>query len=328
MRFSSLFVPAVGSLVILVLSWSCQGADDLQLCGDTVLHFATVDEAKKILTARDSFAHSLSKFDLQVRLQRVENATLAELDKLNEEAAIPWQNAGIERVRPAVEKLQARLRKYRLPLPKKILLIHTTGREEGEAAYTRANAIILPTKVLKYQLEQMESLLAHELFHVLSRQNPELRSALYGVIGFRLCDEIQLPESFKDRKLTNPDAPLIDCFIELPVEGKKVLAAPILYSNSKAYDPKKGGTLFSYLTFRLMVVERKGDKLVPVLNGENPVVFEPAQVPQFFGQVGSNTTYIIHPDEILADNFMHLVKESKDLQTPRLIDRIGSLLSN
>ena len=36
-------------------------------------------------------------------------------------------------------------------------------------------------------------------------------------------------------------------------------------------------------------------------------------IPDFFAQITDNTGYIIHPDEIVADNFMYIMmREKKD----------------
>ena len=67
---------------------------------------------------------------------------------------------------------------------------------------------------------------------------------------------MRLPEPFRARKLTNPDAPGIDVRIELVVDGESLHAVPILYSRVERYDVAKGGEFFRYLVFRLMVVER------------------------------------------------------------------------
>jgi hypothetical protein len=201
-----------------------------------------------------------------------------------------------------------------------------SGKEEADAAYTRANAIFLPSKVLTYPPERLEELLAHELFHVLSRHDAETRQRLYGIIGFRACEEIPMHASLRDRKLTNPDAPLLDCVMELKVEGQVVTVTPILYASVESYDPEKGGPLFRYLTFRLMAVQKKDGKWQPATNAGAPILYDPKQMPSFLEQIGKNTGYIIHPDEILADNFKHLVKEEKNLPTPKIVEQMMSVL--
>ena len=105
-------------------------------------------------------------------------------------------------------------------------MIKTTGAEEGNAAYTRATAIVLPKSELGKGQDHLKKLICHELFHILSRQNPELREKLYAIIGFTKCNEIKLPPELERRKITNPDAPRNDHFIRLQIEGQESLAVP------------------------------------------------------------------------------------------------------
>ena len=75
-------------------------------------------------------------------------------------------------------------------------------------------------------------------------------------------------------------------------------AVPVLYADRRHYDPKRGGEFFQYLQFRLAL---QGED-PQVSSGEQPFV-EVKDVSGFFEQVGHNTDYIIHPEEIMADNF-------------------------
>jgi len=79
-------------------------------------------------------------------------------------------------------------------LPSKINFIRTSGREEGEGAYTRANNIVIP-RSFKFNNTNLTliSVLFHEVFHVLSRANPGLRDKLYKVIGFHRVKELPFP---------------------------------------------------------------------------------------------------------------------------------------
>lgn len=302
-------------------------AEVVPLVGDTVARFATADAGVAALTADDAFTQSLSRFDLQCRLQKAEPATLEEWRTFVAGEVRPWDEKHVAKVEASLERLRPRLAKLNLPLPDTILLVHTTGKEEGDAAYTRGAAIVLPVKVLGYPAAQFDRLLAHELFHVLSRHQPMLRSELYGVIGFQTCPPIALPPSLAHRKITNPDAPLVDCYIELASGEKSYFAAPVLYASAKEYDAKAGGSLFKYLTFRLMVIEKHDGKWQPVLKEDKAVVIDPKQEPAFFDKIGKNTNYIIHPDEILADNFVHLVMGDQNLPTPWIVERMARILS-
>jgi len=290
--------------------------------------FASAETGREILTADDVFTASLSRFDIQCRLKTSKDATLADWKQFVSEHVRAWAGAEVETVSRSLERLKSQLATFRLPLPPTITLVRTTGEEESNAAYTRAAAIILPAKVLKYDNAQLDRLMAHELFHLLSRQDGAVRAKLYEIIGFEVCEPIEMPPSLVPRKITNPDAPLIDCTITLKaVNGITFTGAPVLYSSSKHYDAKKGATLFQSLLFRLLVVEQRSGGWHPVLRNGEPVVINPREESAFLERIGKNTNYIIHPDEILADNFVRLVMEDQNLQTPGIIDAMRRLLT-
>ena len=109
-----------------------------------------------------------------------------------------------------------------LPLPENIYFIKTSGREEGDAAYTRENAIVLPKSILASPEREIQRLLAHELFHISSRLHPKLTTTLYETIGFHYCGEVDMPPELASRKITNPDAPKNDFCINLEVGKEKI----------------------------------------------------------------------------------------------------------
>lgn len=298
---------------------------ELPLTEETNIVLAGVEDGGKVLTTNDDFTKSLSKFDLQARMQRTENATLEEWKKFVKGEVLPWSDEDIAHVKPAVTMLAEKLKKFKLRLPEKVLLVHMSGKEEWDAAYTRFNAIMLPSKVLTYAPERLEDLLCHELFHVLSRHDAETRQRLYGIIGFRACEKIELPVALKDRKLTNPDAPEVNCTIDLKLEGRVVTATPVLYSKVETYDPATAGKELKY-NFRLMVVEEKNGKKQAMIGSSGPILLDPRNVASYLEQIGRNTEYIIHPDEILADNFIRLVKEAKNLPSPKIVEQMQSVL--
>lgn len=57
------------------------------------------------------------------------------------------------------------------------------------AAYTQNNQIYLEGENLNFMKDipkLLDGMIVHELFHVLSRNNPDLRHAVYDVFGFTL----------------------------------------------------------------------------------------------------------------------------------------------
>ncbi len=165
----------------------------------------------------------------------------------------------------------------------------------------------------------------HELFHILSRHNSELRRRLYQTISFSPCkNELILPESLRDYKITNPDAPLIDYFIKIAYRGDVYQAVPILYTD-RDYT---GNAFFYYLNTGLMAIEEVDGTHSPILQNNQPVIISYSYAGDFLRQVGRNTNYTIHPDEILADNFVLFVKRERDVPIPRILDEMGGVLSS
>ena len=60
-------------------------------------------------------------------------------------------------------------------------------------------------------------------------------------------------------------------------------------------------------------------------NGE-AIVFDPKKEPAFLKKIGENTNYIIHPDEILADNFVRLIMNDRGVATPRILEEMRKVL--
>ncbi len=316
-------------LFLLLISFADSAcADDVLLHRETKIHFATADEAKETLQRRDSFVKHLSRFDLQSRMKTDRDVTIDEFLQFVSREVVAWEDDERQRLTAAFDSLRKRFAEFELPFPDTVTMIKTTGKEEGGAAYTRGHAIILPEKVLNRNQMQLERLLAHELFHVLSRANRPLRNKLYGIIGFQPCNEIKTPEKLRDRQLTNPDAPSLEHMIQLTVNEKQTMAVPILYASVEQYDPKKGGSFFQYLTFRMLVIGKREGRWVALEKDGEPVVFDPRKLPAYLEKIGKNTTYIIHPDEILADNFVHLVLKSKDLESPQIVNDMRKVLES
>ncbi len=297
--------------------------------GRTTLSFATVEQGKRVLTSRDDYVERMSAFDRAARLKTDRVVSEREYLEFVGKAVSAWEEAEKEKVYLAMEGVEEALKKMALPFPKKIWLIKTTGQEEGNAAYTRANAIVFPEKFLEGGAPWVQRVLCHELFHVLSRANRELREKCYAAIGFEKCDELEFPEELARRKLTNPDAPRNEHCLKVKIDGEEQWVIPILFSNEEKYDPEKGGEFFRYLQFKLLVVERaeEGMGVEVVREGEKAKLLDAGEVTGFLEQVGENTTYLIHPEEILADNFVLLVTGKRGVPSPEVVEKLGKVLA-
>lgn len=290
------------------------------------VEFASVEHGREILATQDDFLTRLSPFDLQ---SRVRSATPVSRESYLASATrevLPWSDEDKARIHVALDALQSRVQQqlgFSLPT---ITMVHTSGREESGAAYTRGTAIFLPTERIRAAPRALSRLLAHELFHVISRDNPQMRDALYAIVGFKKTREVQLPPSLRDLRITNPDAPVIQHVMTIGENDDERLVAPVLFANGP-YDPEQRDRMFDYLQFKLMQVELlPSGEVRPVMVDGEPVFASPMH-PDFQRQIGRNTGYIIHPEEILADNFADLLMGRKTPPDPWIPEKMAEILA-
>jgi hypothetical protein len=319
----------LSAATLLFLAITCgQSEAQVTLGKSTTVTFATVEEGKEILTRRDDFVQRMSPFDRAARMKTDKDVSEKEYLEFVGKNVLAWNDTEKQKISSAFQNIQASLEDLSLPFPKNVLIIKTTGNEEGGAAYTRANAIVFPKGDLEGPIANIQKTICHELFHILSRANPDLREKLYAAIGFMNCNEVAFPLELKSRKITNPDAPRNDHCIRLQVGGQERWAIPILFSSTEKYDVQRGGEFFDYLRFQFLLVERndKSSTVKPVYDGQKPKFVDMQRASGFFEQVGKNTGYIIHPEEILADNFALLVLRERNLPSPAIIKKMKGIL--
>ena len=300
-------------------------AEGVHLNDYATVTFADLELGRKILTNRDEFIAALSPFDRAARLHKDRQVSEPEFLQWLARSVLAWKDGEADRVSVALAAAAKKIRPWDLPFPP-VLLIETTGQEEGHAAYTRQRAVILPKGELNSPPADLERLLVHEFFHILSRQNPKLRRSLYAIIGFSEINDIRLPAAFDQRRITNPDGVHNRWVLNLTQGTEGVCVVPILYASTERYDAQKGGEFFNYLIFKLLAVEKIGKDWSPRQRDGQLVWLDPKTTPGFQMQIGENTSYVIHPDEILADNFVLLMNSETNVPTPGILARMSALL--
>ncbi len=292
------------------------------------VRFGSAAETAAALARADPFVEAMSPFDRSARLKSRAPVSSAQFQAFVGKQALEWDELEVARFSEVLRRIERTLEPFRLRLPAEILLGKTTGEEEGQAAYCRStNVVIIPEGKATGSPEALQGLLAHELFHILSRNDLEVRDAIYGVFGFRPRPRIDLPEPFLSRRITNPDAPQIRHSIEVQVGGRAVEVAPVLYSRAARFDPAEADSFFDYLTFKLMAVGRVDGAWVPLMTNGAPQFFGVGDVGGFFEQIGRNTGYIIHPEELAADNFVMMLDGRADVPNPDLLSKMRTILS-
>lgn len=306
-------------LLLLCLSIQQTGAQTLA----DLVHFADATAGAKLLAARDAYTDRWSWFDVHARLGRKGHPR--ELLEFAAAQTLDWTDEETGRITHIVNSLTKNIaqRGYRLQYPDSVIFVKSTCREEGGAeGYTRSNYIVLKEGFMRSPYNQTRKIVAHELFHVLSRNDTLMRRALYAVIGFERCNEVKLPPGLNRTRISNPDAPINNTFIRLRAGGDTVECMMIIYSDR----PYTGGSFFSYLNLGLLQVAGAPWLKTVVHEGETPVLYEIDEVEGFYEQAGNNTRYIIHPEEILAENFVYALQGIVEVPNPEIIQKIDLIL--
>jgi hypothetical protein len=287
---------------------------------NTAALFASEQEGIRLLTARDDFIERLSPFDRASRLKTDREVLEPELLRFVAKQVRPWREKEKQKIRGVLSSIGTELKTFSVTLPDKLYFIKTTGKEEGNAAYTRGNGIVLPVDKIQASVEELQRIVAHELFHIISRYDARLREDLYRDIGFKKCDEVSLSPRLRRREFTNPDAPRKDHYIEVVNGREAVKVVPVLLAKTDKYDLARGGEFFDQIDLRFLVLDsdREGLSTGRFLTVD--------QLSGFFDQVGMNTEYVTHPEEILADNFAALVLGDSNVRSPELLARMSNVL--
>ncbi len=277
----------------------------------TLLRLASASESRAVLAAQDDFTRALGSFDRSFRMRTtapVDDSALRRflgeqaLDFTAEEAAA-WEGA-IAAVARGAQGMGG-------VLPPEVLVVKTTGREERDHAYTRANAIVLPaTRVRSLRGERALRLLAHELFHVASRASRALRDATYALLGFAPVRPIAPPPELDDKRITNPDAHALGHYLRLDERA----VVPLLLCPLPLADVLEHTSVLGLARVTLLEIDPDAGTIVRDAGG-TPVLVE-AQATDWSKRIARNSEYAIHPEEILADNLSLLIRRRLGAATP------------
>lgn len=208
-----------------------------------------------------------------------------------------------------------------------IELIKTKATHYGPGVYyTRDNAIILPYDQINVNNKvSLIAVMLHEISHIVSRYHVSFKDDMYGLIGFKKMDKkLVYPQEILNIILKNPDGLNDRYYIELMNEGKAIKAVPIIVSNKSEVSDLKPGFM-SYIKFDLYEI-KEGPNGYAIECDENGYSnMNSVYMKSFFDQIKDNTQYIIHPDEIIADNFLFLTSGIRNNDLDKFSEK-GQLL--
>ncbi|MDZ7881098.1 MAG: hypothetical protein U5L45_25755 [Saprospiraceae bacterium] len=200
--------------------------------------------------------------------------------------------------------------------PEDIRLIKTKAQHyDDEMFYTRENCIVIPEPILKQKnYDAFLQTLLHEISHIVTRLNPNLKAQLYALAGFKKIEiPLTLPDALSRRLLTNPDGVDINWATPLTsATGSTVFTMPLLYAKDTIFDPKKPdfGDYLGWNYYELAPSIDNKRLLVQTVGERQQSTLDTRGINDLFLK-NYNTAYIIHPDEIVADNFSLLMLSQK-----------------
>lgn len=329
MRVAPRSLLALAMVLAAASSTSAAGDREVPLSPAKSVVFLGKESGRQAIveSERDPFFSSLTKIDAELRLaEPLPNSTPESrsmlLKKLFQDAVQDWTDQEVQAMTQYCQVVfQSAQQIAPNWIPGQWKFIKTDGSEEAQAAYTRFDAIVLPQGKLQSVVSQGASpntayetakLIAHETSHVYSRLNPETRDRLYRRLGFYRVGPIRMGKALEPLRITNPDGVTLEHVIDVkhPLLGQ-FPAVMVTYSKSDRFAPEIGRRLFDYLRYDLFAVENtEGGPRIRGGDAGMPRAFSPKEVAGFYEKIGRNTGYIIHPDEILADNVALLMTQN------------------
>ncbi len=315
-------------LLPFILLWSCKSQPQtsplLELSENHKVIFLDSLEAGEAITKdeKENYFSLVTPLDIAIQMKKNFEPETPRTEIINEYKAflktdvLSFSKEEMEFVNEVIKEAYEMSNQVSKSIfPKEIKLIKTHANHYGQGAYyTRENCIIIPKDEL--DLKNKEGFLEtifHEISHIYTRYHPEKQKALYKLIGFsnigNMSNLLIKPE-LKNRILLNPDGVNFAYHIELNERsGRPYSAIPIIKSNEPKYINSKND-FFDYIDFSLYKIDIQHGVRVKT-DAEGNTTIDMDNVPDFFEKITTNTGYIIHPDEIIADNFMYIMMREK-----------------
>jgi hypothetical protein len=257
--------------------------------------FANRDLTAELLTAHDAFYDQLSPLDRQILAASSAPVENPALDTKLRASGLDWTASEVRALRTSLTRADqvaaAAHVTFRLPDP--IYLAKESAAIYSGSFYTRCSAVFAPAP-------PTAGVLIHELFHIMSRYNPEIRAELYTLVGYRPCRVrlSSLGADLRDVVITNPDT---DAFGETCVTLPEDAGPPVTYVPLLLGDGPYDGTPDGWnLILDPVLVEVRADRPV-VISGKTQ--YRPMILPDYLRAVGENGSgEPFHPEELVALN--------------------------
>lgn len=282
--------------------------------------FADAAEGIELRMANTDYFDNLTQNDLDYRTGK-SGATLDEYKELAKKQGEDFNEEEKKALEDSINRIQTRFDEigFNYPLKTEIVFVkNKMGDEFGAIGYTHKNQIYLEGSNLEFMKDKpklIDGLITHELFHIISRNDPKLRQDIYNVFGFKIADEPDFAPELRAMLGSNPDVEKFDSYATFNINGKPTKAAVVTLL--KPYED--GQSLFDNMF----------TGIVPYDNPDTYYTID--QVSDFWEVFGKNTEYVITTEEGIADNFTSAIvygMDGRKYKNPEIIQGILDVLAN
>ena len=302
--------------LVLLLSAAVCFADDTTF----KYRFADAKEAAELLLSNRDYYDNLSQNDLNYRMQKLD-ATLAELEAFTATQTRDFTDEEKSAIDAAMAAIEQTCKEYgyKLPATDNIIFAKTTMQEECDAgAYTHGTQIYFGEKLLGYANSDnpdaqfiFREVVAHELFHCLTRNYPDFREAMYGILGFTVvAEDYDFAPEIDAVIISNPDVGHHNSYATFEIDGE-MKDCVVIFTSDPFAEP--GDFFFNSMQTGLVPVD------------DLSVMYLSEDAANFWDVFGKNTSYVIDPEETMADNFSYAITYGLDdveYNTPEIIEGI------
>lgn len=289
--------------------------------------FASKQEGADLLLGNTAYYAGFSQNDLDYRMHR-QGANMEEYQAFAKEQVLDFTEEEKELIARHMAMLTEGLEKKGCSLPPldEIVFIQTTMEEEnGVLGYTHGTQIYVAQRLMKLDMAKKENkeklldFLGHELFHCLTRCNPDFRKTMYQIIHFTIAEEdFPLPLSVFEYHISNPDVEHHNAYASFLIDGEPIDCFTDFVTTKHLENADD--RFFDFATTALVPIDGRD------------LYYTPEQTSNFDEVFGTNTDYVVDPEECMADNFaLALVygldgPEGNGYPNPEIIDAILSCL--
>jgi hypothetical protein len=256
-------------------------------------------DASEVLSQRDDYTDSLNTLTLNILRCRDSNEFLNKMNNITSDFT-PQEN---QQINNQMEEINTKLLALGLVIDLEIDFVKTSGMESMGMPYTRHNAVVLTQPYLQAFSSGMQipnvnmgmGLVAHEIFHIISREYPQVRTALYDLWNFYHEPLDTVPAE----ALINPDAPNCDYKINVTMDGEEIAVTPMLAIQGRP-------SMQSFMAADKLLYTNRG-----FINRSRTNYLEACQSPVEISAY--------HPEEISAEAFRLLIEGQNFEKSPDVL---------